>query len=405
MTSYFAVFGGYGDQYWTSLMEPNFRGKGNGLTVCAVDGKTGGMSPVRRLDGIMSPATLVVSPDQRYLYAANETNSFGGQGFGGGVSAFRIDPDSGELHPINQSSAFGSCTAYVTLDRTGRYLLAANHGSYYFISRYAKDKDGTLYPSPQYDEGCVCLFEIREDGGIGKLLDRVVLEGTGADPLMHASSHPHSVLVSEEDDVIIPNKGGDNLYFGRLDREAGKIRILSVFGTGKGSSPRHAFFCTGTSYVLVQNEFDGCLCSYRMDRAEGRLHPVDRIDAFPPEPGDHQSEIASFAHPWGCDVQMHPNGKLVYSDSSSANKIALFAFDRETGRLRFLRHYATGAKGMIRGMQIDRDGKWLTVTCVNEDRALIYAIDEKTGELKEAGEVSVPTPTALRFVYPTGGNV
>ena len=400
MRNYLACFGGYGDQYWTSLLSPNFSGNGNSISVFSVSPETGHMEPVYQTESVMSPATLVVSPDQRYLYAANETNSFGGQGFGGGLSAFKINPETGALSLINQSSAFGSCTAYVALDPTGKFLLAANHGSYYYISRYEKNEDGTLYPSPLYDEGCVCLFSIREDGGIGELLDRVILEGTGADPIMHASSHPHSVLVSSQDDVIIPNKGGDNIYFGRLDRQAGKIRILSVFETGKGSSPRHAFFCEGTPFVLVQNEFDGCLCSYQILREQGRLERVDCLDAFPPEPGAHQSDIASFSHPWGCDVQLHPNGKFVYCDSSSANTIALFLFDRETGRLQFAKRYSTHAEGMIRGMQITRDGTFLVVTCVNENRALVYHIDPQSGELTLKGEVSVPTPTALRFVYP-----
>ena len=403
MGDFFAYFGGYGDQYWTNLMEPNFRGSGNAVTVFRVSGETGEMTRTGGIDGIVSPATLVVSPDARFLYAGNETNSFGGQGYGGGVSAFRIDRETGGIRLINQSLAFGSCTAYVSLDRTGRYLFAANHGSYYFVSRYARGADGTLYPTPVYDEGCVCMFEVRPDGGVGRLLDRVVLEGTGADPLMHASSHPHSVLVSRQDDVIIPNKGGDNLYFGRLDREAEKIRITSVTKTGFGSSPRHACFCEGTPFVLVQNEFDGCLCSYRIDRAAGTLLPVDRIDAFPPEPGTHQSDIAAFPHPWGCDVQLHPNGRFVYADSSSANTVALFHLDGETGKLQFRRRYETGASGMIRGMQIDRDGRWLAVTCVNENRAIVYRIAEDTGELAQAGEVPVPTPTALRFVYPEKG--
>ena len=44
--------------------------------------------------------------------------------------------------------------------------------------------------------------------------------------------------------------------------------------------------------------------------------------------------------------------------------------------------------------------RFLVITCVNENRALIYRISAEDGTLQPAGEVSVPTPTALRFVYP-----
>ena len=401
MKDFYAYFGGYGDQYWTNLQTPNFRGTGNCITVCRVNGETGAMREVRCLDGISSPGTLVVSPDQKYLYAANELNSFQGIGFGGGISAFSIDSNTGDVRLINQSLAFGSCTAYVTLDRTGKFLLVANHGSYYYVSRYAKNADGSLYPTPVYDEGCVCLFAIREDGGIGELLDRIVLEGTGADPLMHGSSHPHSVLVSDNDDVIIPNKGGDNIYLCRLDREAKKLRLLSVYETGTGSSPRHAFFCKGTPYVLVLNEFDGHLCSYELDRAAGTLKRISCIDSCPPENGAQKSDLIDFAHPWGCDVQVHPNGKFVYCDNS-ANTVSLFLLNRETGELTLTKRFPVDAEGMIRGMQIDRDGRFLVVTCVNADKAIVYAIDPTDGHLTQTSMVSLRTPTALRFVYPEG---
>lgn len=397
MKDFLAFFGGYGDQYWTNLQQPNFYGTGNCVTCCRVNAETGEMKKISAIEGIDSPGTLVVSPDQRYLYTANELNNFQGIGNGGGVSAFEIDRETGALRLINQSLAFGSCTAYVTLDRTGKYLLAANHGSYYYISRYARNADGSWYAAPQYDEGCVSLFAIREDGGIGELLDRVILEGTGADPLMHGSAHPHSVLVSDNDDVIIPNKGGDNIYICKLDREKGRLRVRSIFETGKGSSPRHALFCKGTPYVLVLNEFDGHLCSYELDHAEGTLRQISRIDSCPPDGGASKSDMVAFAHPWGCDVQKH--GRFVYCDSSNNGKIALFTFDDRTGELTFVKHFAIDATGMTRGMQIDREGRFLVVTCVNDNKAVTYRINAENGDLTPVAEIALPTPTALRFVY------
>lgn len=397
MKNFRAYFGGYGNQYWTNLMEPNFYGTGNQITICDVNGESGEMKVIGQSEEIMSPGTLVVSPDQRFLYAANETNSFGGPGFGGGISAFAIEPD-GNLTLINQSLAFGSCTAYITLDRTGKYILAASHGSYYYVSRFEKNADGTLYPAPQYDEGCVSLFAVREDGGVGELLDRVILEGTGFDQLMHGSSHPHSVLISENDDVIIPNKGGDNIYVARLDRDAGKLRVTSVCKTEKGSSPRHACFVPNTPYVLVQNEFDGCLCSYELK--DGKLYRISRIDTCPPESNGPTSDIVSFAHPWGCDVQLHPNGRFVYTDSSNSSRVTLCELNRATGELTEKNHFSVNAVGMTRGMQIDRTGSFLAVTCVNQNKAVLYRIDTETGNLTPVSETELPTPTALRFTYP-----
>lgn len=51
-------------------------------------------------------------------------------------------------------------------------------------------------------------------------------------------------------------------------------------------------------------------------------------------------------------------------------------------------------------MQIDRNGKFLVVTCVLSNKAICYSLDQETGVPEQISEVELPTPTALRFVYP-----
>lgn len=395
---FYACFGGFGPQYWTNLAQPNIDGKCHGLTICTVDGDTGEMRVHSTVPDIESPSTLVASPDQRYLYAGNEGHDFGGRGLGGGVSAFRFDLETGAAQLINQSLAYGSSTAYVTLDKTGRYLFVANHGSKYYCTSFV-EVDGALQPRVVRDEGCVCVFRIREDGGIGPLVDRLVLEGTGIDPVEHASAHPHSVLLDDEDFAIIPNKGGDNIYVCKFDRAAEKLNTLSVYHAEYGSSPRHACFVPGTPYVLVQNEYDGHLCSYALDRAAGTLTRISRVDSWDPALPAVTHPLLGDKHPWGIDVQLHPGGRFLY-DNNTQGVINAFAIDRATGALTLLRHYHLDGVAMTRGMQIDRSGRFLVATCVSAEKAAVFSIDQETGELTLTSEIALPTPTALRFLYP-----
>lgn len=391
-----AYFAGYGKQYWLNLIEPNIDGRCDGITVCEVNRDDGRMNVVNSIHGIESPATLVVSPDGRFLYAANELNNFKGLGNGGGVSAFSIDGEGG-IELINQSFAAGSCTAYIAVDRTGKYLFVANHGSYYYCSRYDISSNGDIHPVVVRDEGCVCMFQIREDGGIGRLMDRIVLEGVGTDPLIHGSSHPHSIVIDDDDFVVIPNKGGDNIYVCRLDRMEGRLVTLSVFDAGVGSSPRHAFFCKGTPYLLVVNEYDAHLCSYRLNRGNGTLSLVDRLDTYNDEVV-HDGNLVTTRRPWAIDVQMHPNGRFVYSNNTQG-LISLFYFSPIDGGLELVRQFHVDSIGMTRGIQVSPDGRFLCVTCVNGDIAKVYEIDQETGFISLVHEVGLPTPTALRFVY------
>ena len=72
----------------------------------------------------ISPSFLAVHPDNKYLYAVNESNLRGKQE--GGVSAFQINQSTGELTEINQTLSGGNSPCHLTTDRTGKYLLVAN---------------------------------------------------------------------------------------------------------------------------------------------------------------------------------------------------------------------------------------------------------------------------------------
>ena len=104
-------------------------------------------------------------------------------------------------------------------------------------------------------------------------------------------------------------------------------------------------------------------------------------------------------HPWGIDVQVHPNGRFVYA-SNTQKVVCQLELDSGTGVLTVKDRCVTNCDFMTRGIQIDRDGRFLIVTCVASEKAVVYCIDQQTGALNPTFEVPLPTPTALRFLYP-----
>ncbi len=394
----YACFGGFSDQFWTQLTTPNFKGSCDCLSLCRADEDTGKMTVCDQLHGLSSPSTLVVTSDHKYLYCSNEEKDFHGRGNGGGVTAVSLDLENEKMALINQSLAGGGSTCYVALDKTERFLLVANHGSKFYCSRFVV-VNGEITPMGMRDEVCVCLFELRPDGGIGKILDRVVLDGTGIDPIEHASAHPHSIIIDDDDFVIIPNKGGDSIWVCRLNRETKKLDVLSVYHSDFGSSPRYACFVKGTPFVLVQNEYDGHLCCYRLDKSTGTLERVDRVDIMDPacKTSLKFDVLDEKKHPWGCDVQVHPNNRFVYTNNSQ-RIIRQLELDPATGKLTLKNAYPVDVGFMTRGMQVSPSGKLLAVTGVADEKAFLYHIDQETGDLTPASEIALPTPTALRFI-------
>ena len=397
----FVYAGSYGPQYWFSLTDVFFHGKGEGITVYSFEEETGKLTYSSEVKDLCSPATLVISPDQRYLYAANETRDYPNKdnirGLGGGVTAFSIDQQTGKLTVLNDSLSYGTFPSYISIDKTGEYLLLANHGSYFYSTNFVKTQEG-YEPKVMRDDGSVSLLTITKDGSIGRVLDVAVMQGTGADTLIHASAHPHSVCIDEHDIAIAPNKGGDNVYVFKLDRNKGILEEKCVCPAAYGSSPRHVAFCQGTPWVMVINEFDAHLVSYHLDRETCKLKEIQAIDTVDRN-SDENLLIGGVGldRPWACDVQIHPNGRYIYT-TNTQNMVACFELEQENGTLTLKGRYSVG-KGMTRGIQIDRTGRWMIVTGLMDDCLYVNMIDPDTGALVPSGSIESKSPTAVRFAY------
>ena len=373
---FFVIAGGFSDQNWVNVRTPDIRGRCDGLTVFRIDSDLSHVDEVCQPHDIESPSTLVISPDQKFIYTSNETHDYKERGFGGGVTSFTLNKNNGQVSFLNENFAFGSATAYVTVDKTGKFLLAANCGSKFYVSRY-EEIDGELTPVVLRDEGVV------------------------TDPVEHASSHPHSVIIDDDDFIVIPDKGSDSICTARLDRKEGKIRKLKVNKHVFASSPRHAAFVPGTDFLLVQEEFGAHLNSFSMNRETGELTLISRLDTYDESVVSSQGAFCGvdMTRPWGIDVQVHPNGRWIYTDNTQP-AIVQFEIDRSSGELKKLGAFNACLEKMPRGIQIDKEGKVLAVSGPLDDKLNFFAIDQNTGAVRLVKSVYAPTPTAIRFVYP-----
>ena len=94
----------------------------NEIQVLRLDPKTGDLAEVEKvtIPGIVKTAgstPMAISPDKKFLFAATRGEPMV-------AASFRIDPATGRLSHVANGPLDGSM-AYITTDRTGRYLLAA----------------------------------------------------------------------------------------------------------------------------------------------------------------------------------------------------------------------------------------------------------------------------------------
>jgi 6-phosphogluconolactonase len=298
-----------------------------------------------------NPSFLAIHPNQRYLYAANENQN-------GSISAFSID--SGRLRFTNIVPSRGAGPCHIALDRTGRWLFAANYGS-----------------------GSVAVFPIREDGGLGDASAFVQHTGSSIDRQRQQGPHAHMVVPSPDNRfLLVADLGLDEVLVYGFDAARGTLTQASAAKLAPGSGPRHLAFSPNGRFVFVLNELTATINRFRWNAKHGGLDP----------PGS----TSSLAGPKsGAEIAVHPNGKFLYASNRGDSSIAVF---RIGGRkLTMIGQIPTGGK-TPRSFSIDPSGRFLLAANQDSGNIVTFRIDPRTGLLNPAGEPApVPTPVSIVF--------
>ena len=101
--------------------------KSKGIYVSRLDRAKGELSAPELAAETKSPSFLAIHPNGKHLYAVGETDEFQGKK-GGSISAFAIDRKTGKLMPVNAQTSGGPGPCHLSVDRFGKFVLAANYG-------------------------------------------------------------------------------------------------------------------------------------------------------------------------------------------------------------------------------------------------------------------------------------
>lgn len=337
-----------------------------GIYSARLDPATGMLSEPVLVAATPNPTFLAWHPDGRTLYALGESGVVTGKP-GGALSAFRFDPASATLKPLNTVPTGGIGLAHVGVDAAGRMAAVISyHGGY--MAALAIDRDGKLGPRTSF---------IAHNGQLGPNTKR------------QDKPHPHSVTFAPDNRfVYVCDLGLDRIFRYRVDPNTATLSHDGETATTPGAGPRHSKFSPDGKFLYVINELNGTVEVFSAEAASGTLTPMQAISTLP----------AGFTGENICaEIRLSPDGRFVYGSNRGHDSLAVFARDPSQGTLSVVEIVPSGGKHP-RNFNLSPDGRWLICANKDSDSVTVFGVDANTGRLtRTAQTLRVPQAVCVLF--------
>ncbi len=334
-----------------------------GISVYRLDRTLGALHHLSTATGVVNPSFLTIDRSRRYLYAVQEVAAFDGRP-GGAVSAFRIDTQTGTLEGINHQPTHGAHPTYLSIDRSGRWLLVAN-----------------------YSGGSISVLPIAADGSLGP---PTAVVPHREQPTHHDGPHPHSIVSAPQGGnyVLVADCGLDRIYVYHLDPSTGTLAPNDPpwVMLQPGAGPRHLAFDSTGRRVYCINERNSTVSVLTYDPTGGVLQERQTLSTLP---ADFQGENT------GADLHLHPTGRYLYGSNRGHNSIAIFAVDAAGPELHLLGHVATGGR-TPRNFGIAPSAHLLLAANLDSATIVPFRMDGVTGALTRTGQsTAIDSPSCV----------
>jgi 6-phosphogluconolactonase len=337
-------------------------GAGKGFSLSHFDTNTGVLTKPQFLIDAVAPAFFVIDSAGKHLYTCNS-------GRPGGVSAYEIDPKTGNLKLLNSKPAGGADTSYISLDKTERFALSAN-----------------------YEGGNIEAWAIQPDGSFGERTAFVQHIGKSIDPQRQTHAFAHSIITDPTNRfALVGDLGVDKVFVYRFDEKTGSLAPNDPPSVSikPGLGARHVKFHPNGKWVYLINEIGSAVIGFNWDGTKGTLSEFQMVSTLPED----------FKGTSACaEMEIHPNGKFLYGTNRGHDSLVVFAIDQTTGKLSLVQHISSAGK-TPRNFAFDPTGKWIVCTNHGSNNAVVFKVDENTGKLTQVGEpAEVPYPFCERFL-------
>lgn len=293
------------------------------IAVYKFDKKTGAASLLKNHATNGAYATfLAVHPESRSVFAVDER--------GNQVLMLSVDPASGVLTDADKKPTASGPT-HISVDPTGKAVFVATYGA-----------------------GSVQSYSVN-----GKQLLAKSTKNPGR------NAHAAHIASGK---VFVPCLGSGLIaqFSYSADGTLTEATPASLDVGTKG--PRHMAFHPAGKHAFLMNEYEGSIQALSFDGSRLTLNG-----------GQVASTSAPVAGNTGAEIQVHPNGKFLYSSNRGDDSIAIYTI-ADNGTVALQKTVKTGGR-TPRHFALDPSGSWLTVANQGSNLVTIFEVDKASGGL------------------------
>ncbi|WP_227396533.1 lactonase family protein [Jeotgalibacillus aurantiacus] len=303
-----------------------------------------------------SPTYVNADHSQGYLYAVAP----------GGLSAYQVDQQTGELTYINHLNVKDGSPCHLSVSPDGKFAAAAF-----------------------YHDGTLALYSRDpETGALKEQLDVVKHEGEGPNKDRQDAAHTHYSGFSPDGRYIVAvDLGTDEIISYRY--QEGALQEASVFKTEAGAGPRHLVFHPEQPLAYCMTELTNEVLTLAYDKETGNFR---QLQAIPAIPGDFTENSQ------GSAIHISSDGRFVYAGNRGHNSIAVYSADENNGELTHIEYVSTEGN-WPRDFVLDPSEKYIVASNQESDSIVLFNRDPETGRLTWTGQkIEVPEPVCVKFL-------
>lgn len=322
-------------------------GDSEGIYKIQFNTETGELSNQTLAINIDNPSFLSYSPDRKYLYSTNGTDS-------GFLSSYKINKN-GSLTLLTRMSSQGEGPCHIAVNKSGTKVVVSN-----------------------YRGGSVSIYPVNKDGSLGEA-SQVFNHNSESE-----KSHAHSAQFFN-DDLFVADLGRNALYQYKLEDINYKIKSSAIVKMEGNPGPRHFSVSANGEFIYIINEYGSSITSVK--KTDNGFEKIDE---------DSTLNVNYEGNNSCADIHLSKDERFLYGSNRGENSIAVFKRNLKTGTLDKIQNISVHGD-WPRNFTLDPTGKFLLVANKKSNNISVFKIDNKTGKLSFLNSIDSPSPVCLLF--------